>query len=226
MGKKSLLLKTSFLLGAVLLLTAWPVLTGGGGTARAETAPGGLLGIIKAERSFARLPGVRVVAVNRETGQSWETVSDNFGFYGLPVVPGIYDLSFHHPDFLTHVEGPVAVRDNSAPSVDPVLWDLDEPGSTALVGHIFWPNQAPAARFTVRLRNAAGELLDQVPTDDLGAFSFQLGRGNLSLVLEFFNQDGNYDGSIPVETLDRTVRVLATIAGGFRNYFEDRGPWY
>lgn len=226
MDKKSFLLKLSSFLMAVLVLAVGPILFGGSQSARSESAPGGILGLIKAERSFARLHSVRVVATNRDTGHSWETVSNNFGFYGLPVDPGIYDLSFHHSDFLTHIEGPVAVRDNSAPSVDPVLWDLDGPGSSALIGHIFWPNQAPAAYFTVRLRTSSGELLDEVITDDLGAFSFQLNGGNLSLVLEFFNQDGNYDGAISVETLDRTTRVLSTIAGGFRNYYEDRGPWF
>lgn len=189
-------------------------------------APGGIVGTIMAQRSFARLHSVRVVAVNRETGQSWESTSDSFGFYGLAVDPGIYDVSFHHPDFLTHVDGPIAVRDNSAPTVSPILWDLDAAGSTALVGHIFWPNEWPAAGFTVRVKTASGELLDEGLTDDLGAFSFDLGASGLDLVLEFYNQDGNYDGYMPVQTIDRTVRVLSTIAGGYRGYFEDRGPWY
>ncbi len=222
--------KRFFRVGGIWVLTAvilaGAMIAGAAPALRAETTPGGVMGIIKAERSFARLYGVRVVAVNRETGQSWETVSNNYGFYGMAVDPGIYDLSFHHKDYLTHIEGPVAVRDNSSPSVDVVLWDLDEPGSSALIGHIFWPNQWPAAHFTVKLRNNAGQLLDQVLTDDLGSFSFELGRANQDLTLEFYNQDGNYDGNISFQTTDRTARVLSTVDGGFRNYYEDRGPWY
>ena len=208
---------------AVLMLAqlAW----GPAPVVRAQ-AEGGIIGTIVAERSFARLHGVRVVAVNRETGQSWETVSNSFGFYGLPVEPGIYDISFHHPDFLTHVEGPVAVRDNSAPSINPVLWDLDAEGSTALIGNLFWPNEWPAANYTVRVMTASGQLLDEALTDDLGSFSFNLGAGGLDLVLEFYNQDGNFDGSLPLKTEDRTARVLSTIAGGYRGYYEDRGPWF
>ena len=140
--------------------------------------------------------------------------------------PGIYDVSFHHDDYLTHIEGPVAVRDNSSPSIDVVLWDLDEPGSSALIGHIFWPNQWPAAYFTVKLLTGAGRLMEEVLTDDLGSFSFQVGQTNQDLVLEFYNQDGNYDGTISFQTTDRTTRVLSTIDGGYRNYYEDRGPWY
>ncbi len=217
--------KKVWALGLAMMLAACPVVLGLTRAVQAQ-APGGKIGIIKAERSFARLHSVRVVAVNRETGQSWETTSNGFGFYGLPVEPGVYDISFHHPDFLTHVEGPVVVRDNSAPSIDPILWDLDAPGSSALVGHIFWPNEWPAAGFTVKVKTAAGQLLDEAETDDLGSFSFDLGAGNLNLVLEFYNQDGNFDGNLPVETIDRTARVLSTIAGGYRGYYEDRGPWF
>gem|GEM_PF-6310132 len=201
-----------FLVATVVFFLASPALA---------QAPAGLSGIVKAELSFARVEGALAQATNRQTGRTYQAVTDARGYFAMAVEPGVYDLAVLGDEYISHFEGPIAVTPNSIPSLEVVLYNLDAVGSSLLIGTLFMPDGWPAADWTVEITDLDQGTVSWLMTNEIGDFSTTLGRTGVPLLLEFLNPGGDPAGSIELTTRDRGTRVLFTVGDGFRNI---RGP--
>jgi hypothetical protein len=79
---------------------------------------GGILGTV-ADPSGGVMPGVLVLAHNRDTGVAQRTTTNGEGFYAFPALQeGRYELQIEHPGFQSYKSAGVLVTSNAALRVD------------------------------------------------------------------------------------------------------------
>src|SRR5262245_4655418 len=86
--------------------------------AHAQVLYASIVGNIR-EPSEARIPGAAVSIVNRETGQSRQTTTNDSGGYAFPTIPtGVYDLKVIQSGFAAITQTEVSVTINNVTRVD------------------------------------------------------------------------------------------------------------
>ncbi len=82
---------------------------------------GSISGIVR-DASGAILPGVQVVATDKDTGVITTVTTDADGFYALQALPvGVYDVQFSRAGFKSVVQSNVTIRVNDALRIDTTL---------------------------------------------------------------------------------------------------------
>jgi hypothetical protein len=84
---------------AVAALIAMAALSSFSSTAQAQTATGGIRGVVT-DPTGAALPGAAVTARNVATGVESKTTATNEGVYSIPrILPGKYNVAIEAPGF-------------------------------------------------------------------------------------------------------------------------------
>src|SRR2546421_1649094 len=108
----------SFRWQAVLCLLFTAICLAATESANAQTLYGQLVGNVH-DASEALVAGATVIAVNVNTNQSRQTVTDSAGSYSLPTLdPGTYTVKVSKPGFSTASEANVVVSINTVTRVD------------------------------------------------------------------------------------------------------------
>src|SRR6202035_1518593 len=98
------------LAGSLLLLAGW--------LATAQEFRGTLTGRV-VDSQEARVPGVRIIATQVDTGANYETVSSSDGQYTVPfLAPGTYRVTATVPGFKRYVRQGVLVSTNERTGLD------------------------------------------------------------------------------------------------------------
>ncbi len=85
---------------------------------RAQQVQGSFTGTVR-DQSGALVPGVRVTALEVQTGSSRTTVSSEDGSYTIPLLlPGLYRLTAEKTGFEKSVQGPINLLVDAHPRVD------------------------------------------------------------------------------------------------------------
>ena len=85
---------------------------------RAQQAQGSFTGTVR-DQSGALIPGVRVTALEVQTGGSRSTVSSEDGSYAIPLLPpGQYRLTAEKTGFEKTIQGPINLLVDAHPRVD------------------------------------------------------------------------------------------------------------